>query len=429
MLFGPACQSAVGGDARPPGLHVDAGCPVDVGEIPGREQLAGDPVEHVKKAVLVRLKQHGVALARHLQFGEDHLLHSIEVPAVVRRGLVVPRQAAAVGMEGNDGRRVQAVEFAGPELAQVVRRRIRGAEIHQVQGGVVGEAVPRRAAAVKLRAAPRIPGLGSRGEVGAVRGRRRMPGGARFRGGRGLTRGGRHGIKAPFELTGIEVIGGDVAANTAATYVRAGVADDDDVAGDLRCTGAGIGQRMVRDGVGFPDLPAGGGVESVEAAVAGRHVDPALPDGDAAVDEVATGIARGRRGALRVVAPDLTAGGRIHCIYVTPGAGGVHDAVDHNGRGLLAPPWAAQIVAPGETQVAHVRRIDRGKGRVIAAARVSSARIPVLRLRIRRQQPGCVDRAGRLRRRGRHGGQREQKQPWQRESRDSLQDRISCRMM
>jgi hypothetical protein len=88
--------------------------PVHIGVVLGREQLAGLAIEHVEEAVLRRLHDHRAALAADLEVGQHQLLHRIEVPAVARRGLVVPGHASGIGIEGDDRGGEQTVELAGP---------------------------------------------------------------------------------------------------------------------------------------------------------------------------------------------------------------------------------------------------------------------------------------------------------------------------
>ena len=260
--------------------------------------------------------------------------------------------------------------FGGAELPQIVRSRIGRAEIHQVQRAIVGESVPDRAAALVLRVAMRIPGLRGRLEFRILE---RLPDGRR------------HRVEPPFEGAGLQIVGGDIAAHAAVPHVRTAVADDDDVAGDLRRAGAGVRQLVVGDGVDHPDLLAGRRIQCVQTAVDRRDVHLALPNRDAAVDQVAARISRGREIVrLGIVAPQFAAGRRIDRVHVTPGARGIQDAVDDDRRRLLAALRGSEIVVPGEAQVLDVAGIDELQGRVIAAVLVAPAGEPVLRFRIGR---------------------------------------------
>ncbi len=64
--------------------------------------------------------------------------------------------------------------------------------------------------------------------------------------------------------------------------------------------------------------------------------DLSLPDRNAAINEVAAGIARRARIGPRVKLPKLLAGCRIECLDVAPRPRCVPDPVDHERRRFLA---------------------------------------------------------------------------------------------
>src|SRR5450631_1620223 len=132
----------------------------------------------------------------------------------------------------------------------------------------------------------------------------------------------------------------------------------------------------------------------MQTSVGGGDIDLALPYGDAAVDQVATWMSAGEIVGLRVVAPQLPTGGGIYGVDIAPGSRGVHDTVDDDGRRFLAAHRQAQVVLPGEAEPRDVVRVDVLQGRVVAAVLVAPGGEPVLRFRIRRQQPCGVDAAG-----------------------------------
>ncbi len=246
-------------------------------------------------------------------------------------------------MQGNDGRGVETVEPRVAQLPEVVGRGIARTEIHQLQGRIVGEAVPDRAASLEFRVAMGVPGLRGRGEIRALE---------------RLTGSGRHGKETPLELSGVEVVGGDVAAHAADAHVAAAVAYDHHVPGDLRSARARVGELVVDDGVDFPDLLARGGVERMQTPVGRGDVHLALPYRDAPVDEIAARLSSRERGRLGVVAPQLLARGCIERVDVAPGSRGVHDAVDDGRCRLLSALRSPEIVGPGEAQLADVRGGD-----------------------------------------------------------------------
>ena len=325
-----------------------------------------------------------VPRALDLEVRKNHLLRGVEVPMVVRRRLVIPRKAAAVGVQRDDRGGIQAVELGRTELTQVIRSRIRRAEIHQLQFRIVGKAVPGRAAALILRVAMRVPGLCRRRKLRIFE---RLPDGRR------------HRVKPPFEGAVHQVIGRHVAAHTPAPHVRSAVSNDDEVAGDLRCAGAGIGQLVIDDGIGFPDLGAGRGIERVQTSVDRSDVHLALPHRHAAVDEIAARISGGKIIRLGIVAPQFAAGRGVKRIDVSPGAGGVHHAVDDDRGRLLAAHRSSEIVLPGESQAVEVLRIQHRQRRVVGSVLVASARVPVLGRGVRCPQPRRIERSRRAMRR------------------------------
>ena len=211
---------------RPSGFHVDVGRPIHVGVVFRREELSGVAIEDVEKAVLRRLHDDPLPRAADGEVRKNQLLHRVVVPTVVRRGLVVPGHAAGGGIESDDGRGEQAVELRRPELAQVIGRGVGSAEVNEVQIGIVGKPIPRGSAAVELRFAMRVPSLVRHRQFGIFI---------------GLSDRRRHGIEAPFEGAGFQIIGRDIAAHGAMPHVGAAIADDHHVARDLRRAGTGVG--------------------------------------------------------------------------------------------------------------------------------------------------------------------------------------------
>src|SRR2546428_8958217 len=75
---------------------------------------------------------------------EDHLRVGVVVPILVRRELIRPHERAVLGPPGEHARCPFVV--AGPLLG-VVRRGVAGAEVQQVEVGIVGDPAPHRYAA------------------------------------------------------------------------------------------------------------------------------------------------------------------------------------------------------------------------------------------------------------------------------------------
>ncbi len=184
-------------------------------------------IEHVHHAVAVG-PQHDLArLALPLDVGEHRHLRRVVVQLVVRRELVVPLQLAGVGVERDDAVAVEVV--AKPRRAVPVRRRVAGAEEHEVRLGIVGARVPHADAAGLPRVAR--PGLVAR------------------------LAGSGNRVEAPDFLAGLRIERRDVAADRA---VAAAGADDHLVLHD---------RRVVRDRVAAPSASATCDVPDLLAAL------------------------------------------------------------------------------------------------------------------------------------------------------------------
>ena len=178
------------------------------------------------------------------------------------------------------------------------------------------------------------------------------------------------------------------------SHVCAAVADDDDIAGDLRRPCAGVRQFAVDDGVGFPDFHAGSRVERMQTAIYGSHEYFALPNCNTAIHKIAAGISSHEVLGLRVITPQLPAGHGVDCVHVTPCARCVHHSVDDQRSGFLAALGLAQVVAPGKTQLFDIVLVDRRQRRIVRAVLVATAHEPVLRLPVRTLQPRRVQIPG-----------------------------------
>src|SRR5690606_24939933 len=100
-----------------------------------------------------------------------------------------------------------------------------------------------------------------------------------------LARVARHGEPAPLLRAGLCVISGDVAAHA---VFGAAVADDHVALEHARCTGDGVAEFAVDDGVFLPHLLSGGCVQRHQAAVVRGHKHLAFVQRHATVDHVAT---------------------------------------------------------------------------------------------------------------------------------------------
>ena len=142
-----------------------------------------------------------------------------------------------------------AATVAGP------RRAVAGADVDEVGFGIVGDAVPRRAAAAGTSTTRRSQVLAAISIAPSSKRLRRIAG---------------HDVEPPRLLAGVGVVGGDVAAH--AVEFAAAVADDHLALDDARRAGDGVvaaDRRGLHDPVHVP----GRGVEGDEAAVEQPDVD------------------------------------------------------------------------------------------------------------------------------------------------------------
>ena len=127
-------------------LRIDAGRPRHGGERLRRDELAGRAIDHVEEAVLRRLHQHLAHRAVDAQIGQHDRLRARVVPVVGGRLLEVPDVFTGGRANREDRAQIQVVSAAG--TAQFARpgRAVAGADVEEIEGGVVGHAVPWRAA-------------------------------------------------------------------------------------------------------------------------------------------------------------------------------------------------------------------------------------------------------------------------------------------
>ena len=357
-LAAVACRSNADGLAV---LVVAAG-PVHGHEVLGRNELAVGAVEHEEETVLGRMQYDLARLAGDLDVGQDHGLGGGVVPVVARRFLVVPLVFAGVGIQSHDGSQIQVVAALG--AAHLVRpgRAVARAHVHGVELGIEGHAVPHGAAAAGLPPlAAGIPGLGGALHGFVLEGFGRIAG---------------HAEPAPFLLAGLGVIGRDVAAHA---IFGAAVADDDLALEHARSARDGERALLPLEGILVPDLLAGGGIQRDQAAIPCTHIDLALPQCHAAVDDVAAPLEAGAAVDLRVIGPDPVAGTGVDGVHNAPRGTDVHDAVHDHRRGLHAAR-GFEVVRPGQAQVLDVGGIDLIEAAVAGLGIVHAGGGPVGRL-------------------------------------------------
>ena len=301
--------------------------------------LAGCAIQQEVVPVAARLRDHLARPPVEVAVDEDRRLRGVPVVRVVRRDLVVPRHLPGIRIQRDDGARIEVV--AGTAESGEHRLGIAGAEVIEIELGIVGARNPRHAATVRHRIFVG-PAVGA-GLAGA---RCRVPAPDQV---------------AAFRIARLEVAGDieRVAADT----------DDDLPADDHGRVGREVLALHVRDLV-VPALLAGRHVERDEVVVGRQEVQPVAEYAHATVaDVVAT--ARFPR-----VVPDLPPGPHVQRIDVI-GHREVQDAVQHQRRRLdgrrgaarrrRLRPFAAddgagargvEPIDPGQRQVPDVGRVD-----------------------------------------------------------------------
>ncbi len=176
-------------------------------------------------------------------------------------------------LEGDDGADVEVGAALRAAILADPRAALRSSDVEQVEIGIVGDAVPDRAAAAEFPPFPG-PGLG-RGFHGFVL--ERLGGIAG------------NGVEAPDELSGFRVVRGNEAARGVFT---AGIADDDFSSGDDGSAGDAVVGAHV-SGLHGPDFLAGFCVESDELGLEGADVNLAVVERHAAIGRAAANARAG----------------------------------------------------------------------------------------------------------------------------------------
>src|SRR5262249_710957 len=142
------------------------------------------------------------------------------------------------------------------------------------------------------------------------------------------------GVEAPRARAGLRVVRIDEAADA---VLAAGHADDDLVLHDERRAGEAVA-LVGLCGRGVPSYPPGLRVERDDVGVERSHEEPIAQSREAAVLRTAAERHFLRQGSL--VMPQGPPRAYIDRICVVLRRRQIHDAVDHDGRGLVAAPHA-----------------------------------------------------------------------------------------
>ncbi len=254
-LPGGAVVGLVGFD-WPSGRLVDAARPRHLRERLRGDERAGGTVEDVEEAVLGGLHQHLAETSVNPEVGQHDGLRARVVPVVGWRRLVVPDVLAGVGANGEDRAEVQVVAAARTAQFARPRRAIAGADVQQIEFGVVRHPVPRRAAPAVLppRAVPRLRGAL---ECGVLEPQARITW---------------HGPESPRLLARLRVVGRH---ETADAELRAAAARDDLALDDPRGARDAVVVGLAGD-LRAPHRAAVLRIERDQAAVERAHEDLAV---------------------------------------------------------------------------------------------------------------------------------------------------------
>ena len=296
--------------------------PGDLGdERRGADEAAVGAVQDEEEPVAVGLGAGADRLPVLLELERDELVDAVEVPAVMRRGLVVPFDLAVVGI---DRQRRGGVEIVARSDPAVPWGRLAGAEEQEVELRVIGAAEPGGPPA----ALPQIA----------------RPGGVHLAGhGRVLAAQPTHvaldGGAIPDLVAGLGIVGLDGADDA---EFAAGIADDHLALDDQR-------GRRVRVAVGVvlhflaPHGLAGVLVQGDELGVQGGEVDLVLVDRGTTIDDVAA--RQDAVGQPRVVLPLLLASPGVDRVQAGVRRGNVERTVGDDRLAFLA---ALLLAAEGQ---------------------------------------------------------------------------------
>src|SRR5262249_25696947 len=145
------------GEDRTAGLLVDPGRPVDLHVGVGGDRFAVGAVQHIHEAVLVGLDHHLAGLATNLEIGEHLFVGGVDVVDVVGRILIVADNLPGFRPDRQQAGGVEAVAF--PARPRIVRLRVAGAPVDEVELGIIGARAPGRPAAARPGVAVLRPGL------------------------------------------------------------------------------------------------------------------------------------------------------------------------------------------------------------------------------------------------------------------------------
>ena len=344
--------------------------PVRIDEFIGRQYLSGGAVENVKEPILRGLQQHIPVRAGDSECRQHDGRCRVVVPALTGRLLVMPDVLAGIGVHGDDRGDEEIVAARRTAVRAVPWRAIAGSEVHKICFRVVGNAIPGVAATTTAPIAFRVPGLGRHFQGLALVGLGGITG---------------HGIEAPYEPPGLQVIGGHVAARV---EFGAAIADHNHLSRDLRRARDGVGARPRSMKVSVCQRTASVlCIQRIQDAFERGDIDLALPHRDTTIDEIAAAAARVLQLQRRLELPQQAPGRGIERIDTPRNPGGVHHAIDDDRRRSFHAAVRTSLQFPGKAQPRGRLSVDLIQGRVVCLAGVTARRQPGARLLVNVLQP------------------------------------------
>src|SRR5262245_37366377 len=96
-------------DDRAPGFRIDAFGPCYGCKWLRGDKSTADAIKDIVEAVLVRLHDHFSLAPVYVQVGQNEALHTVKIPRVARRVLVVPLEVAGIDVDGENRAYIEVV--------------------------------------------------------------------------------------------------------------------------------------------------------------------------------------------------------------------------------------------------------------------------------------------------------------------------------
>ena len=208
----------------------------------------------------------------------------------------------------------------------------------------------------------------------------------------GLLLGIGHGVKAPYQLATLHVVGRHI---TPDTQLASCVTNDHHVFENTRRPGNGVGLGLIHGDL-TPDHLTGCGIQRLKTAVKDTNKHFAVMHCHTAVDDVAAPFGSVFAGHFGVINPQLLAGLGVQGIHHRPRARYIHHPVNDKRCGLGTARLGG-LIYPAHTQLGERVAVDLSQRRVALLVIGTAVGQPHFRLF------GCRGNAIRINLRNRHG--------------------------